>query len=387
MRRALLLFFSLLVCTNLFSQQLSLQELNSIERDRVLRSAQKYIQGKPITVTAVRAGRSMGGIHDYYSEGTYWWPNPSDPNGPYIRKDGISNPENFEAHHKALQRLSIHEAGLTAAYVLTMDTAYASKAAEHLRAWFVHAETRMNPNFLYAQAIKGIVTGRGIGIIDAIHFIEVVKSILVLEEKKYFSSAEVAPMRAWFREFLGWITTHPYGIAERGNGNNHSTWWAAQVAMYATFVGDESQRTFCRSFYRDTLLATQMAANGSFPEELKRTKPYSYSLFNIEGMATLCEILTDAKTNMWTMTTQDGRGIQRGFDFIMPYIRDKSTWPFPKDVAHFDELPVRMQSVLFAGKALKNNDYTEAWKKLNADYTDEELIRTYPIRQPVLWWN
>lgn len=383
----MLVLIAIFSCSSLFSQQLSLGELKSIERERVLRAALKYVQEHPVTVTAVRAERSVGGPHDYYSEGTYWWPNPKDPNGPYIRKDGLSNPENFEAHHKALQRLSIHVAGLTAAYVLTKDTVFASKAAEHLRAWFVNAETRMNPNFLYAQAIKGIVTGRGIGIIDAIHFIEVVKSVMVLEEMKYLSASDVAPIREWFKDFLVWITTHPYGIDERGNGNNHSTWWAAQAAMYATFTGDEEQREFCRSFYLDTLIAQQMAPDGSFPEELKRTKPYNYELFNIEGLATICEILTDSKTNMWTMTTPDGRGIQRGFEFIIPYIQDKSKWPYPKDVSHFDDLPVRMQSVLFAGRALKNDKYIELWNKLNADYTDEELIRTYPMRQPILWWK
>jgi len=150
-------------------------------------------------------------------------------------------------------------------------------------------------------------------------------------------------------------------------------------------VGDETQKEFCRTFYRDSLLGPQMTQEGTFPKELERTRPYSYSLFTLEGMATICEVLTDDNVNMWDMATSDGKTVRKAFEFLVPYIADKSKWPYPKDVAHFDELPVRMQSLLFAAMAWKERDYVEIWKKLNAEYTDEELIRTYPIRQPVLW--
>ena len=41
----------------------------------------------------------------------------------------------------------------------------------------------MNPHLLYAQAIKGRVTGRGIGIIDTLHLVEVVRAASVLGER------------------------------------------------------------------------------------------------------------------------------------------------------------------------------------------------------------
>ncbi len=367
------------------SQNMTAAQLRSLERDRVILAAEKYVTQSPVTVTATRAARSAGGTHDYYSEGTYWWPNPKDPDGPYIRKDGLKNPENFVAHEEALRRFAIHIAGLTAAYVITGEVKYSTKAAEHLRAWFVTDSTRMNPNLLYAQAIKGIVTGRGIGIIDAIHLIEVAKSVMILEKAGQLTESERAAIHSWFRSFLEWLTTHPYGIDERGNGNNHSIWWGAQVAMYATLVGDEPQKGFCRMFYRDSLLGPQMTQQGTFPKELERTRPYSYSLFTLEGMATVCEVLTDEKADLWNMATEDGKTLRKAFEFLVPYIADKSKWTYPKDVAHFDDLPVRMQSLLFAGIAWKEKEYSEIWKKLNAEYTDEELVRTYPIRQPVLW--
>jgi hypothetical protein len=41
----------------------------------------------------------------------------------------------------------------------------------------------MNPNLQYAQAIKGVATGRGIGIIDTIQLMEVVQGLEVMETR------------------------------------------------------------------------------------------------------------------------------------------------------------------------------------------------------------
>lgn len=68
---------------------------------------------------------------------------------------------------------------------------------------------------------------------------------------------------------------------------------------------------FCRERYRTVLLPNQMAANGSFPLELERTKPYGYSLFNLDAMTTLCHLLTTPEENLWDYTTTDGRNIEK----------------------------------------------------------------------------
>jgi hypothetical protein len=136
------------------------------ERDRVIAQANKFLKDAPVTVTASRSPRSAGGLHDYFSEGDYWWPDPANPDGPYIQKDGMSNPGNFNDHRRALMRLSVEMPALTTAYILTKDRKYAIAAERHARAWFVSRATRMNPALRYAQAIHGRVTGRGTGIID-----------------------------------------------------------------------------------------------------------------------------------------------------------------------------------------------------------------------------
>jgi hypothetical protein len=86
--------------------------LPEFERPRVLKAAQRYLKEPPITIPASHSPRSAGGKHDYFSEGDYWWPDPKDPKGPYIQRDGMTNPDNFTAHRAALMRLSVRSEGL-----------------------------------------------------------------------------------------------------------------------------------------------------------------------------------------------------------------------------------------------------------------------------------
>jgi hypothetical protein len=359
--------------------------LGAIEKNRVLKNANGYLNAAPETVTASFCERSAGTKHDFYSEGDYWWPDEKNPNGPYIRKDGMTNPANFNSHREALIRFSQISGALASAYILTKDQKYADQLALHLKAWFVNENSKMNPNLLYAQAIKGVATGRGIGIIDTVHLVEVVKAIQAIEDSSALSKADLDAIKSWFSDYLNWMTTHPYGISERDNGNNHSVCWAMQVAAFADLTNNKTMMEFCRTFYKNRLLPEQMAANGSFPLELKRTKPYGYSLFNLDAMASICQILSTKEDNLFAYTTKDGRNLALGLQFMLPFIKNKSLWPYQKDVMYWDEWPVRQSSFLFGGMALQNKNYLDLWKSLKGNFTNAEVIRNMPVRYPLLW--
>ena len=204
------------------------------ERARVLAAAGRYLNEAPVTVTAAHSPRSAGGRHDFFSEGDYWWPDPEHPGGPYIQRDGMTNPENFVEHRRALMRLSVQVPALVEAWRLTREPRYAAHAARHLRAWFVDPDTRMNPNLLYAQAISGRVTGRGTGIIDTIHLVEVARAHRAAARHAGVDGPGRRRRSAqWFADYLTWLTTHEYGIAERDAKNNHATCWVMQVAAFA----------------------------------------------------------------------------------------------------------------------------------------------------------
>lgn len=356
----------------------------STDHKRIVDAGNKYLSLAPVTITAFPAKRSAGGLHDFYSQADYFWPNPKDPNGPYINRDGQSNPENFNEHRKVMVALSIQMPALTAAWLLTKDSRYAKRACDHLRAWFVTSDTRMNPNLLYAQAIQGVSTGRSIGIIDTLHLVEVARaaSFLMLE---MLSAEDRAAVKAWFRDYLDWLCTSERGKAERDTKNNHSVCWALQAAEFARLVGDDSIRKDVYRRYREILLPDQMAPDGSFPKELVRTKPYSYSIFNFDVMAGLCQSLKGLTPDPVAFQLSDGRGLAKAAEFIYPYIKDKSAWKWAKDIEHFDVLPVRSPGLLFSGLASHEQKYINLWKTLNPDPTDKEVIRNNPIRQPLLW--
>ena len=360
-------------------------DIAAIDRERVLRAADRYLREQPITITAYRSARSAGGPHEYFSEGDYWWPDPANPDGPYIQRDGHTNPDNFVAHRHALIRLSVHVPALAAAWVLTRQDRYAEHAARHLRAWFVDHATFMEPHLLYAQAIMGRVTGRGIGIIDTLHLVEVARAIARLEPSRALPPDDREITRKWFARYLEWMTTHEYGIAERDAKNNHGTCWVVQAAEFARLTGRSDVTAFCRGRVKEVLLPNQLAADGSFPEELRRTKPYGYSLFNLDALAAACQILLAPGDNLWTFELPDGRGMRKAMAFMTPFIADKTKWPHKPDVMYHDGWPVRHISLLLAGMAFDQPDYIDLWRRLDPDPTVDEIIRNCPIRQPVLW--
>src|SRR5439155_1582424 len=184
-------------------------DLAAFERPRVLKAAAKYLGEAPVTVTAASSPRSAGGKHDFFSEGDYWWPDSNNPDGPYIQRDGMTNPDNFVEHRRAMVRLSLIVPALAAAYKLTRDKKYSAAAARE-------------------------------------------------------------------------------------------------------------QTEYCRNRLKTVLIPNQMGADGSFPEELRRTKPYGYSLFNLDAMAILVQTITTPEDNLWKWQLPDGRGMARAMSYMYP---------------------------------------------------------------------
>jgi len=304
-----------------------------------------------------------------------------------MQRDGMTNPDNFVDHRRYLMRLSVQVPALVAAWKLTKDPRYSRHAVRHLRAWFIDGVTRMNPNLQYAQAIHGRFTGRGIGVIDTIHLVEVAQAIEVLQSGKALDPGDLKGAKQWFASYLDWLTKSKNGLEEREAKNNHGTCWVMQVAAFAHLTGNQKLLDYCRARFKTVLVPNQIAADGSFPQELRRTKPYGYSLFNLDAMTTIARILSTADDNLWTFSLPDGRGIAGAVEYMYPYIKDKKRWPLKPDAMYDAEWPMRHSSLLFAGLALNRPDYIDLWKKLPADSTVDEVIRNFFIRQPVLWTN
>ena len=356
-----------------------------IDRDRILKTANQYLTEAPVTVTASHSERSAGGLHDYFSQGDYWWADPKNPTGPWIRRDGFTNPDNFNSHREALIGFGLKAPALVAAWRLTKDKRYSAHFLKHLRAWFVDPATKMNPNLEYAQAIMGVSKGRGTGIIDTLQWTDLARGLRLMEATGGLTTAEIAPIKQWFATYVDWMATSKNGIEEELAKNNHGACWVLQVAEFAQFANRADLVRLCIDRYKNNLIPDQVARDGSLPLELARTKPYSYSLFDADVLTGICQSLSTSKDNLWTFKGPNGGGVAEVMAFQYPFIADKSKWPYPKDVEFFEDFPSRRPILLFAGESLEHPEYVAVWKKLDANPTVAEVIRNLPIRQPLLW--
>jgi alpha-galactosidase len=361
-------------------------DVASIDRGRILQAATPALALEPFSITQFRAPLSEGGPNDFYSNGDYWWPDPTKTNGlPYIQRDGESNPNNFNQHRSAIAQLRDGVAALGAAYQITGEDRYAAKAAELLRVFFLDPKTRMNPHLKYAQAIPGRTPGRGIGIIDTLHLVEVPLAVDALQKSPTFPPEVLAGLKAWFRNYAEWMATSKNGQEEAAAANNHSVAYYLQIAAFAGFAGDDARLAECRRRYKEVFVAKQMAVDGSFPAELRRTKPYGYSIFQLDNMAALCQLLSTEQESLWNFALPDGRGIRKAVEFLYPYLADKSTWPRKPDIHAWNGWPARQPALLFAGFAFGEQKYLDLWQKLPADPVDPEVRRNIAITQPLLW--
>ena len=167
--------------------------------------------------------------------------------------------------------------------------------------------------------------------------------------------------------------------------NNHSVAYFLQLAVFADFASDTERVALSRRRFKETLLPLQLAPDGSFPRELARTKPYGYSVFQLEIVVALCHVLSSEKDDLWRLQLSEGRSVRQAMQFLYPYLADKSKWPYAKDVEHWEGWPTRQSSLLFAGLAYQDQKYLDLWERLAPDPADPEVQRNMPITQPILW--
>ena len=361
-------------------------DVAATDRERILKAAAAALTLAPLTITQFQTAHSSGGPNDFFSQADYYWPDPRKTNGlPYMQRDGETNPANFNEHRMAIRRLRDAVAALGAAYKLTGEDRYAQKAAELLRVFFLDPARRMNPHLEYAQAILGKSPGRSFGIIDALHLIEIPPAIMVMQRSPAFTPELVAGLKKWFSDLSDWMITSKNGREEAAAKNNHSVAYWLQIAVFASFTGDEKLLAECRRQFKEVFVPMQMAPDGSFPFELKRTKPYGYSIFQLDNMTTLCQVLSTPEDDLWKFTLPDGRGIRKAITYLYPFLADKSKWPLKPDVMAWDGWPARQINLLFGGLAYGEQKYLGLWQKLPADPTDSEVQRNIAITQPLLW--
>lgn len=338
------------------------KEAWTLEPVRRLRAeAERRVREGPWTVTSDHPTGIAIDPNDYYSEAPYWWPDPANPSGPYIRKDGVTNPNRFMAHKNALNAMTDAVFTLGAAAYLLDEPRYAQRAARVIRVWFLDPKTRMTPNLENAQAVRGSNAGRGAGIIDGRVFIRAIQGMQFLAYTGQWNSKEQAAVRKWFEDYLHWLTRSDNGVDEKRSGNNHASWWTAQVAAVSSFVENRAEMNAAFNYYRDQIFPSQIRRDGSAPREEARTRSLWYSAFNLEAFVTICRIAQLQGVDLWSLRARNGAAISTVIDYLEPYLSDPRKWT-KEQIADFPN--DGLYTLAFAGMGLNRPAYVVLFRKL-----------------------
>ncbi|QJB57016.1 alginate lyase family protein [Pseudodesulfovibrio sp. zrk46] len=347
-----------------------------LERDRELMPAYKAFIADadralkaPAEAVILKASAPPGGtMHDYWSLAPYWWPNNETLDGlPYVRRDGQRNPQSAtEKYDRArMRRMSSDALTLALAWYMTGDEEYAGKATGLIWSWVCDSVTRMNPSLNYAQSRPGIADGTHYGIIETRDLIKVCEAARILEPSHTWSKVVTKKVTSWFTDYLKWLQKSSFGRKEGNSLNNHGTWYDAQVAVFAMYIGKESLARSIVTSGTPMRILSQIESDGTMPRELERTRSRHYTFFNLEAFFILAAIAEHFKVDMWKWTEPNGVSIRKAFDLAAPHIAKDAPWEYGK-TGVYDPFAF---TALFhrAAMVYKDDRYTDFLKALPAD--------------------
>jgi hypothetical protein len=341
--------------------------------DKLLEEANKALSLQPPSVMDKPRAGASGDKHDYLSTAPYFWPDPSKKDGlPYIREDGKRNPESHNEYSDSprLGRMAGSAKTLALAYYFTGKNEYAAASAKFLRVWFLDPATRMNPNFNQAQAIPGINTGRGTGMIESRSLTGVCDAAGLLEGSSHWSQADHDGLDSWMKQFLHWAQTSANGRDEQAAKNNHGTFYDVQIAHLALFVGNTNLARQTIETARHRRMDTQIESDGRQPFELTRADSFGYSRFNLQALFELATLGQHAGVDLWHYQNKNGAGIKTALDLLMPYTEQPDKpWPYGK-TSNRSLATILGQAGVVYGDAR----YRVAWEKSPGWQSQREML-------------
>lgn len=333
--------------------------------EQLIAEAEIALPEGPFSVTDKEKLPPSKDKHDYASYSRYWWPDTTKIDGlPYIRKDGITNPESQSLKESDRQRLGAfgkNTETLALAYYLTGDVKYAKKAAELLKVWFLDTETRMNPNVNHAQCRPGHNLGSKSGILDGRILIKALEGSRLIAHSSAISQDELMQLKQWATEYLDWLRTNKMALAEADSKNNHGTFYDVQTIYLALYTEQYQIAKEIATQFTFRRLLSQVNPDGSMPQEIARTRPLFYSVYNLHAMFLVANLAEKVDVDIWKNGDESSR-LRTALDFLIPYADTEKDWPKPS-VVPFDRM--EFLSILYmADKAYQDGYYLKVIEKL-----------------------
>lgn len=336
----------------------------SVADKKLISDADELMSHRAFTVMGKTGMPASGNKHDYFNLAPYFWPDPSKRDGlPYLRKDGQVNPETRDHYtdYNEWNEFADAVGKLCKAYTLTGDKKYALKAEGFIDAWFINPATRMNPNLDYAQGVRGVSDGRQFGIIEFGDIAGILTGVQQLQQAGVADAAFTKAFMRWVKDYAYWLQNSKLGKLEAAASNNHGTTYDVQLSNILVFLGQKEQLVQLLEQVKSKRISTQIEPDGKQPEELGRTKAFSYSILNLNGLTQLAILGKKYGVDIWGFETADGRNIKKAYDFLIPYL-DKP-WDYDQIAAidaSREKLVVMMMKV---GKEFGETKYTEIAQK------------------------
>ncbi len=294
------------------------------------RSIVEHYLSDPLIIITDKPNTFVSDTHNYASLSPYFWPDPSNPRGKYILKDGQRNPEYLEYDGKKLTDLEARLRLLSMAYYFSEDTKYRNAYLKQLRAFFIDRDTYMYPNFDYAQIAPGHDNnnGRAWGIIEAYNFNSIIESIRLVNSVSPIDSKTIKSLRKWFKRFASWLDSSDKGVTVYNSDSNQGIAYDVLLLNLHLFTTGKISYSDYKNF-RSHRLLVQFDSEGKQPEEIKRTKPMDYSIYNLSHVVDMCLILQSARINYYS---ENKDIIDRAFNYLLQFAGHKERFPY-KDIS------------------------------------------------------
>lgn len=321
--------FGLLSCKRNFSGA------GRMERDRAL-----YNNGDPELIMAevaaamepvsvVQKPKSFSGnLHNYESLSSYAWPDPSNPSAPWTDRDGELNPEVNRYDRTRINDMSSRLSLFFNAWQKSGESRFKDAYFKQIDTWFLDKATRMNPNMEYSQIRVGADDNHGQphGIIDAYVLTDVLRTLRAFDRRGELNKPRKKALVTWFSAFNDWLMTSNLAERERAQANNHSI--ACDVLIYdiALFTGNDVYADAIQDSFASSRLAVQIRPDGTMPGELKRTRAYHYSIFNLKHILDFCFLARDVRGVDFYSTNR--APIDAAAEYLSKFIGHKEYFPY-----------------------------------------------------------
>ncbi len=327
----------------------------------IVQNADTALEQAAVNVVDEGALPPSGDPHDYYSYSPYWWPDPVNPNGPYIWRDGEVNPDRYTSDISRIETMVSRVTALVPAWYFTNDERYAESAAEQLRTWFLDPATKMNPNVKFGQKRRGHNYNSPSGVLEAWRMRWVIDCAILLESYEGWTEKDANALRTWFGQFANWMVDSPTGIEEAMQPNNHGSWYNAQLILYALY-GENLDLARKQLDDMPARIFAQVFIDGRQPQELIRTRSLNYSIYNARALITVARLGQHLNYDLFAYRSLEGRSIKLAVDYMTPFISGDEEWPITQIRPHSNGSAAQLYWQ--AAKGFQDREYAKLLREL-----------------------